>query len=113
MKFTKVPLAPREVSGAMNLRGRIVTAINVRRSLGLPEYEGNGVRLSVVVELDNELYSLIIDKVGDVVSIKDTDIDANPPTLESVWRDISTGIYKTDKNLMLVLDVPKLLNAVR
>ena len=112
MNFTKVPLAPAQVSGAMNLRGRIVTAINVRRSLGLPEFEGDGKSLSVVVELDNELYSLIIDKVGDVVTIKDKNIDANPATMESIWRNISTGIYKTENNLILILDVPKLLHSV-
>lgn len=112
MQVTKVPLAPAEVAGALNLRGRIVTAINVRQSLGLPDYEGEKKPLSVVVELDQELYSLIIDKVGDVISIKDQDIEASPPTLDSIWRDISTGIFKTDDRLMLILDVPKLLHAV-
>lgn len=112
MQVTKVPLSPPEVSGALNLRGRIVTAINVRKSLGLPEYDGEKETLSVVVELENELYSLIIDRVGDVLSIKHDDIESNPPTLDTIWRDISTGIYKADNRLMLILDVPKLLHAV-
>lgn len=112
MLVTRVPLAPAEVSGALNLRGRIVTAINVRRRLGLPEYKGEKEALSVVVEHNNELYSLIIDKVGDVITIYDRDLEANPPTLDVVWRDISDGIYRMDNNLMIILDVSKLLESV-
>lgn len=110
--FTKVPLAPPEVSGALNLRGRVVTAINVRQRLGLPAYEGDTKPLSVVVEHKGELYSLVIDSVGDVLSIKDASIQDNPPTLDATWREISTGIYRMDGNLMLILDVSTLLESV-
>ncbi len=110
--FTRVPLAPPEVSGALNLRGRIVTAINVRQRLGLGKYEGEKPPLSVVVEHNSELYSLVIDRVGDVISIKDHDVKDNPPTLDELWRDISTGIFRTEKQLMLILDVSKLLESV-
>jgi len=112
IKFTKVPLAPAEVSGSLNLRGRIVTAINVRQRLGLGPYMGDKPSLSVVVEHEGELYSLVIDSVGDVLSIKDNSIQYNPPTLDPLWRDISTGIHRMDEKLMLVLDVSKLLEAV-
>lgn len=112
IKFTKVPLAPPEVSGALNLRGRVVTAINVRQRLGLKPYESDLKPFSVVVEHGGELYSLVIDSVGDVLSIKDNSIKENPPTLDPLWRDISTGIFRMDEKLMLVLDVSKLLEAV-
>jgi purine-binding chemotaxis protein CheW len=112
VSVTKVPLAPPEVSGALNLRGRIVTAINVRKRLGLPAYEGEKPPLSVVVEHKSELYSLTIDSVNDVVPIDDKDLEPTPPTLDSVWRDISTGIFRTDNKLMIILDVSKLLEAV-
>lgn len=112
MQVTKVPLAPAEVSGALNLRGRIVTAINVRKRLGLPEYTGEDDGLSVVVEHNGELYSLIIDRVADVITIYDKDLEANPPTLDSLWRDISDGIYRMNNNLMIILDVSKLLDSV-
>jgi purine-binding chemotaxis protein CheW len=112
MKFTKVPLAPAEVSGALNLRGRIVTVINVRQRLGLPEYQGDAKPLSVVVEHENELYSLTIDQVGDVISIEDRHVDQCPPTLDTLWREISTGVYKTDNRIMLILDVSRLLESV-
>lgn len=112
MQVTKVPLAPSEVSGALNLRGRIVTAINVRRRMGLPEYSGDVRSLSVVVEHNAELYSLVIDRVGDVLTIYDHDLKPNPPTLDPLWRDISDGIFRMDGNLMIILDVSKLLDAV-
>jgi purine-binding chemotaxis protein CheW len=112
MQVTHVPLAPYEVSGALNLRGRIVTAINVRRRLGLPEYDGNRGGLSVVVEHNHELYSLVIDRVGDVVTVYDKDLEANPPTLDEVWKNISNGIFRMDNNLLIVLDVSKLLDSV-
>lgn len=110
--FTRVPLSPPEVLGALNLRGRIVTAINVRQRLGLKPYEGDVKPLSVVVEHEGELYSLVIDRVGDVLSIKDSMIKENPPTLDGLWRDISTGIYRMEDKLLLVLDVSQLLESV-
>jgi purine-binding chemotaxis protein CheW len=111
-QFTRVPLAQEEVAGALNLRGRIVTAINVRQRLGLPLYDGKANPLSVVVEHEGELYSLVIDSVGDVISIKEREIQDNPPTLDPLWHDISTGIYRMEGKLLLVLDVAKLLDSV-
>ena len=112
MAFTRVPLAPAEVAGALNLRGRIVTAINVRKKLGLSVEDMPENPMSVVVEHDHELYSLMIDKVADVISIEETQIKETPPTLDDLWRDISNGIYKMDGRLLLLMDVSKLLGAV-
>lgn len=109
---TKIPLAPPEVAGSLNLRGRIVTAIDVRRRLGLDPDEKKKTDMSVVVEHDNELYSLIIDNVGDVLSLYDKDFEGNPATLDPLWREISLGIYRMKNELLVVLDVPKLLNSV-
>lgn len=112
-RVTRIPLAPPEVAGSLNLRGRIVTAIDVRKRLGLePPEQKSGRQMSVVVELDGELYSLIIDKVGDVLALHDRDFENNPPTLDLLWREISLGIYRLEKQLLVVLDVPKLLNTV-
>ncbi len=115
-KVTRVPLAPPEVAGALNLRGRIVTAIDVRRRLGLPAREGQTAdarTMSVVVEHNHELYSLIIDKVGDVISLSNREFEDTPPTMDSVWREISTGIFRLESKLLVVLDVPKLLRTVQ
>ena len=67
-RIAHVPLAPVEVLGSLNLRGRIVTAVDVRTRLGLPPLADNTSSMSVVVEHDNELYSLVVDKVGEVMS---------------------------------------------
>lgn len=112
-KVTKIPLAPPEVAGSLNLRGRIVTAINVRRRLGLPDNDNNASKqMSVVVEHESELYSLIIDRVGDVLSLTDDTFEKNPSTLDPLWREISSGIYRLNDKLLIVMDVPKFLNSV-
>lgn len=106
---TRVPLAPPEVAGALNLRGRIVTAINVRRRLALDDLPQDVKTMAVVVEHENELYSLIIDKVGDVLSLPTRSFEPIPPTMDGVWRDVATGIYRIDNQLMVVMDVARLL----
>lgn len=111
-RVTKIPLAPPEVAGSLNLRGRIVTAINVRKRLGLQDDITNDHQMSVVVEHENELYSLIIDRVGDVLTLKNDDFQSNPATLDAVWRDVSAGIYRLEKNLLVVLDVSKMVHSV-
>jgi len=111
-KVTHVPLAPTEVAGALNLRGRIVTAIDVRKRLGLPDRDDGVPSMSVVVEHKEELFSLIIDKVGDVLNFKDEYFERNPGTLDPLWRDISTGIYQQDETLIVIVDVSCLLENV-
>ncbi|MCD8497079.1 MAG: chemotaxis protein CheW [Alphaproteobacteria bacterium] len=112
-KVTKIPLAPPEVAGSLNLRGRIVTAINVRKRLGLPENDNKSSQeMSVVVEHESELYSLIIDKVGDVLSLSDDTFEKNPSTLDPLWREVSSGIYRLKDKLLIVMDVPKFLGSV-
>lgn len=112
-KVTKVPLAPPEIAGSLNLRGRIVTAIDVRKRLGVSSEHDDRKQMSVVVEHENELYSLIIDRVGDVLHLDDAEFENNPPTLDPVWRSISFGIYRLESDLLVVLDVPKLINSIR
>lgn len=112
-RVTKIPLAPPEVAGALNLRGRIVTAIDVCKRLGIEHKAEPGDTMSVVVEYENELFSLIIDRVGDVLSLDRDDFESNPPTLDPVWKEISLGIYRLEEELLVVLDVAKVLNAVQ
>ncbi|MBF0269010.1 MAG: chemotaxis protein CheW [Alphaproteobacteria bacterium] len=113
-KVTRIPLAPREVAGSLNLRGRIVTAIDVRRRLGLKDREGvTKPGMSVVVDMNGELYSLLIDSVGEVLSLRSASFERNPPTLDALWREFSTGIYRLDGKLLVVLDVQRLLDLGR
>jgi len=111
-KITRIPLAPPEVAGSLNLRGRIVTAIGVRMRLRLKQRSGeeHGDGMSVVVDMKGELYSLMVDLVGEVVSLSNDDFERNPATLDPRWREVSTGIYRLNGQLMVVLDVPRLLN---
>jgi len=110
IKVTRIPLAPPQVSGSLNLRGRIVTAIDVRKCLGLNVLEEDTNRkMSVVVMHDDELYSLIIDNVGDVLTLQDKDFEQNPATLDLIWKSVSLGVYRLDGQILVILDVPKLL----
>jgi len=112
-KVTRVPLAPPEVAGSLNLRGRIVTAINLRKRLALPDLpRGSKKTMSVVVEHHGEPYSLIVDGVGEVLSLPDMDFEKTPPTLDRVWRDLSLGIYRLKEKLLVILDVSGMLDAL-
>jgi purine-binding chemotaxis protein CheW len=97
------------VAGNLNLRGRIVTAIDLRQRLRLPPRCADAKPMSVVTEQGNELYALLVDQVSEVVSLCRADMEANPPTLPPIWNDHSLGIYRVDERLMVVLDVAKLL----
>lgn len=111
-RVTRVPLALPEVAGSLNLRGRIVTAINMRRCLGLSDAAEGQKTMSVVVEHKNDLYSLIVDGVGEVLSFPETDFENTPPTLDRAWRDLSTGIYRLKDRLVVILDVSGMLDAL-
>jgi purine-binding chemotaxis protein CheW len=112
-RITRIPLAPKEVAGSLNLRGRIVTAIQVRRRLGLDPLPADAETMSVVVEHQGELYSLIVDGVGEVLTLYDHDFESHPPTMSQRVREVSTGIYRLKDALLVVLDVPSLLDFVR
>jgi purine-binding chemotaxis protein CheW len=106
---TFIPRASRMIQGALNLRGRIVTAIDMRRRLGLSETTDDKHRMNVVVERNGDLYSLVVDEVGEVLTLEDHAREAHPPTMRSAVRDVSTGIHRLDGDLMVVLDVGKIL----
>ncbi|MEQ9642723.1 MAG: chemotaxis protein CheW [Alphaproteobacteria bacterium] len=108
-KLARVPLAPPAVAGALNMRGRIVTAIDLRQRLGLPAADREA-SMSIVVEFKGELYSLLIDEVGEVLAIEADRMEPNPPTLKPNWREVSSGIYRLDGQLMVVLEVDRLLD---
>lgn len=111
LKVTPVPLAPSWVAGVLNLRGRIVTAIDLRERLGLPKRSSDECAgMSVVVDHRGEPYSLLIDSVGDVVSLDDSLFEKNPVTLDPRWREVSDGVYRLETELMVVLDVKRLLD---
>jgi purine-binding chemotaxis protein CheW len=111
-KLARIPLAPPAVAGALNMRGRIVTAVDLRVSLGLPAADREK-QMSIVVDHRGELYSLLIDEVGEVLALETERLEPNPPTLKPAWRDVSNGIYRLDGQLMVVLEVERLLDFER
>ncbi len=110
--LARIPLAPKEVAGSLNLRGRIVTAIDMRCRLGIQNPAKDTKHMSIVIEHDGELYSLIVDSVGDVLRLRDATFEANPATLHPAWKELSLGVHRLDGQLMLVLDVERVLTFV-
>ena len=108
--IARIPLAPPEVAGSLNLRGRIVTAIDMRLRLGLDPLDEGEKGMSVVVEHQSELYSLIIDTVGEVLSLAEERFERTPPTLNARWREMARGIYRLDDRLLVVLDIDHVLD---
>jgi len=101
-----VPLAPNEVKGLINLRGQIVTAIDLRHMLGLPaRHEEDGPSMNVVVRYDDEAISVLVDEAGDVVELTEEDFEPVPPTVTPRLRRLLSGAFKLDGSLVLVLDV--------
>jgi len=109
-KIAPIPLAPAEVKGSINLRGRIVTVIDVRVSLGLPTHNEDDDVMGVTVEYENELYTLLVDRIGDVIGLSTDNYEKNPGTLDPLWREFSTGVYLLEGNIMVVLDISRVLN---
>lgn len=109
MRMTRTPLAPPVIEGLINLRGRIVTVLSVRKRLGLEPMPEGAKHMLAVVRHEDELYSLIIDKVGEVITLPLGQIEPCPPTLDSVWKDVSMGVYRLPDRLLIALDVQELL----
>ena len=110
-RITRVPLAPTEVAGVLNLRGRIVTLIDMRRSLGLEESTGKGQRMAIGVERGGESYGLLIDSVGEVLKLDDTAREPNPINLDPRLARVSLGIHRLEGQLLMVVDVDRVLDA--
>jgi len=107
--LSPVPLAPNEVAGLLNLRGRIVTAVDLRRRLGLGPRHGSAPAVAVGIEERGELYGLVVDGVGEVLRLPRSRCEANPVNLDERWAEICRGVYRLDEGLMVIIDVDKVL----
>ncbi|CAO5678399.1 MAG: Chemotaxis protein CheW [Holosporales bacterium] len=108
--LTHVPLSKNYICGLMNLRGRVVTAIDMGIKLGLePVLKNNEKSMSVIVELDNELYGLVFSEVGEVLTLDNMQIDKNLNTIDSRWREHALGICLLDEEIVILLDVNSML----
>ena len=109
-EMTRVPLAPEIVHGLINLRGRIVTALDLRRRLGLPARTAGSPPMNVVVRSGDEAVSLLVDRIGDVLEVEESTFERPPDTLTGPARDLILGAHKLDGLLLLVLDTERALN---
>jgi len=105
--MTRVPLAPPEISGLINLRGQIVVAIDLRERLGRDAAPEGIDPLNVVVRTEHGPVSLIVDDIGDVLEASDDVLEAPPETLTGPTKDLVTAVHKLDDQLMLVVDVKR------
>ncbi len=110
-QLAKVPLAAAEIAGVLNLRGRIVTAIDLGRRLGIQHGKGRPTdqAMNIVVDHRGELYSLLVDRVGDVLMLGNDRFEADTSNLPSRWRPLAHGIFRLDDALLVELDIERLL----
>lgn len=108
-KVTSVPLAPKEVLGVINLRGRIVTVVDAHAALGLPIDKRPERMMCVTAEAGGDLYGVAVDRADDLLSVNIADIHPNPSTLPQPWRSLSQGIVTLDGNLLAVVDINRLI----
>jgi purine-binding chemotaxis protein CheW len=103
-EITPVPLAPRSVSGLINLRGQIVSAIDLRTLLGLPERAPQQLPMNVVLRQESGAVSLLVDEIGDVVVVDEATFEPPPETLVAASRALIDGVYKLDSQILLLLN---------
>jgi len=107
--MTRVPLAPSVVKGLINLRGQIVTAVDLRSRMGLPERTTNALPMNVVIRDDDGAVSLLVDEIGDVVEVEDETFELSPGTVVKEVKQFIRGVYKLKGTLLIVLDTDKVL----
>jgi purine-binding chemotaxis protein CheW len=109
LKMTRVPLAPAVVRGLINLRGQIVTAIDLRHRLDLPDRPEGKLPVNVVVKADDEAVSLLVDDIGDVLQVAEEAFERPPESLQGPARQMIVGTYRLESRLLLLLDTKKVL----
>jgi purine-binding chemotaxis protein CheW len=109
-KIAPTPKAKNEIAGLLNLRGQIVTAVDLRKRLGLPKLPDGQLSLNVVLRHQGESYSLLVDEVGDVINVSGDVLQPPPQTLDSQWKKLVTGVFRLEGRLFVILNVGTLLN---
>ena len=112
-KLTRVPLAPPEVAGVLNLRGRIVTAIDMRRKLDLAPRAADKPVMAVGIDTRGESYGLLVDTVGEVLKFPSSACEPKPANLDDRWARVASDVIRMDGQLLVVLDVDRVLDIRR
>jgi purine-binding chemotaxis protein CheW len=108
--ITRVPLAGPEIAGVLNLRGRIVTAINLSNRLELESRAEGLPPMAIGIESGAESFGLLVDAVGEVLKLTDSDREASPINLDRKLARVSAGVFRLDDQLLVVLDVDRVLD---
>jgi purine-binding chemotaxis protein CheW len=109
-RLTRVPLSPPEVAGILNLRGRIVTAIDMRCRLDLEKRQDGQPVMAIGIELKGESYGLLVDSVGEVVKLPNNACEAKPANLDARLARVASGVIRLEGQLLVVLDVDRVLD---
>jgi purine-binding chemotaxis protein CheW len=110
-EMTPVPLAPGVIQGLINLRGQIVTAVDMRRRLDLPAHDDSETSMNMVVRTQEGAVSLLVDEIGDVLEADRSSFESPPDNLSPAARELIRGIYKLKDRLLLVLDTERAVDA--
>ena len=110
VNMTRVPLAGAEIAGVLNLRGRIVTAIDMRNRLEVKKRQSPDAPMAIGIEAKGESFGLLVDAVGEVLKLSNTQREPNPVNLDRKLAALSAGIYRLDGQLLVVLDVDRVLD---
>lgn len=105
--MTRVPLAPKYVRGLINLRGQIITAIDLRQCFGFQAFKNDEEPMNIIVHDDGHLVSLLVDSIGDVFEVHERDFETAPGTVPAEYRETIVGAYKQPGQLLLVLNPEK------
>jgi purine-binding chemotaxis protein CheW len=106
-EMTRVPLVPEVIRGLINLRGQIVTAVDLRRRFGMEDRPDSQLPMNVVVRTDDGAVSFLVDEIGDVLEADEENFERSPETLQGQARELVCGVYKLQERLMLVLDTER------
>ncbi len=107
--IARIPRARPEIAGLLNLRGQIVTAVDLRKRLGLPAFSGERGSMNVVLRQGTESFSLLVDDVGDVINVNGERLDPVPGTLEPRWKSVTRGVFRLERRLFIILNVNAVL----
>lgn len=108
--ITNVPLSTDSIAGILNLRGRIVTAIDMHRRFGEPAPEDSVAPMGVIIESQDELFSLLVDRVDDVMSVSLANLEKPPATLNPVWSNVCHNVYQVKDRILIIVDPNKILD---
>jgi purine-binding chemotaxis protein CheW len=109
-RITRVPLAGAEIAGVLNLRGRIVTVIDMRQRLDVKRREAGDAPMAIGIETKGESFGLLVDAVGEVLKLAEADCESNPINLDRKLATLSAGVYRLDGQLLVVLEIERVLD---